>query len=150
MVLETRVVMCGPLHSVSLARLARLLPCAFALLSGCGAADGTKTVREEPPDDLNLDTSVYVCPTFIYTMVLPQAIRPGEMATVAAFATDLNFDDNKLKYVWSATSGDFDKPNDSLSRYICADAGPQVLNVTASDPDGCENHLDFNVVCGAP
>jgi len=142
--------MCGALHPMNLVRFALGATCALALLSGCGAADGTKTAREQAPDDVKIDTGINACPSFIYTMVLPEAIRSGEVATVMAFATDPDWDDNKLKYVWSATSGGFDSPNDSLSQYTCADSGPQVLSVTTSDPEGCENNLDFHVVCDAP
>lgn len=146
------VVLCSALHWTSFVRLVTSASgaLALALLPGCGSSDSTRVVQETPPNDVPFDTGVKVCPSFIYTMVLPQAIRPGEVATVMAFATDPRWNDNELKYLWSATSGGFDRPDASLSQYTCADSGPQVLSVTTSDPEGCENNLDFDVICGAP
>jgi hypothetical protein len=142
--------MLGPLRPVVLRLVGGVLPCSVALLLGCGAADSSRAVQDEPPDAAQLDATVNTCPSFAYSMVLPQAIRAGETAFVVALATDPDSDDALLTYRWSASSGDFGHANDPLSEYTCADAGPQVLTVTTSDPDGCENNLDFDVVCAAP
>jgi hypothetical protein len=142
--------MLGPLRSVVFSLLGWAMPCSFALLAGCGSADSSRAVQGEPPEDATLAATINTCPAFAYSMVLPQTIAPGETAFVVALGTDPDSDDALLKYRWSASSGAFGHPTDPLSEYTCADAGPQVLTVTTSDPDGCENNLDFDVVCAAP
>ena len=142
--------MLGPLRSLNCRQVGWAMACVVALLFGCGAADSTKAVQDDPPEDTRLATTVNTCPWFAYSMVLPQAIRAGETAFVVALGTDLESDDALLTYEWSASSGDFGHPRDPLTEYTCADAGPQVISVTTSDPDGCENNLDFDVVCDAP
>jgi len=127
-----------------------MLPCALALFTACGSSDGTRAVREAEPDAQPVETRANVCPSFEFTMILPRTIRIGETASAVAFATDPDSEDAKLGYRWSATSGKFDKPNASFSQYTCADSGAQVINVTTSDPDGCENYLDFAITCDAP
>lgn len=138
----------GPARSnlSSLARLSTLLP----LLLACGAADSTKAARDDVAEPIDVTTEVNQCPTFAYSMVLPQALRAGEAATVVAFATDPDSDDALLRYNWSATSGAFDEPDSAFALYRCAATGPQVLSVTTSDPNGCEKHLDFGVSCAVP
>lgn len=126
------------------------IPCALALLLGCGSADSTRAARPAPVEDAQLGASINSCPTFAYSMVLPQTIHAGETAIVVALGTDPDSDDSLLTYRWTATAGDFGHPNDPLSEYTCADVGPQVLSVTTSDPEGCENNLDFDVVCAEP
>lgn len=122
---------------------------ACALLS-CGAADSTRAVRADAAPEAAVDSTINACPNIAFSMVLPQRIRSGEIAVVTAFATDPDSEDGTLQYVWSATSGDFAAPADSLTEYRCAEAGPQVLRVTTSDPDGCENNVDLDVTCDAP
>jgi hypothetical protein len=138
----------GPARSnlSSLARLSTLLP----LFLACGAADSSKAERDDVAEPVDVNTEVNQCPTFAYSMVLPQALRPGEAATVVAFATDPDSDDTLLRYNWSATSGAFDEPDAAFALYRCAATGPQVLSVTTSDPNGCEKHLDFGISCASP
>ncbi len=142
--------MLGPLRSVNFRPVGWAMPCVLGLAIGCGAADATRAVQGDPPADTQLATTVNTCPSFAYSMILPQAIRASETAIAVALGTDPDSDDSLLTYQWSATSGDFGHPKDPLTEYTCADAGPQVLSVTTSDPDGCENNLDFDVVCDAP
>ena len=123
---------------------------ASLLLVACGAADATRAERDELAAPVDVSGSVNQCPSFAYSMVLPQALRPGEMAMVAAFATDPDSDDTKLRYLWSATSGDFDEPAAAVALYTCADTGPQVLSVTTADPNGCEKRIDFGISCAEP
>lgn len=143
--------MAGPARSnlSSFARVSTLLSLALLLLA-CGAADSTKAERDDVAEPVDVTTSVNQCPTFAYSMVLPQALRPGEAATVVAFATDPDSDDTLLRYNWSATSGAFDEPDAAFALYRCAATGPQVLSVTTSDPNGCEKHLEFGVSCASP
>lgn len=119
-------------------------------LLGCGAAENVLTAREDAPEDVPIDSSVNACPSFAFSMVLPKALRLGELATVMAYATDADSDDTKLSYAWLATSGSFAEPARGLTSYSCTDAGPQVLTVTTWDPDGCENSLDLDVTCAEP
>lgn len=120
------------------------------LVAACGAADSTSAERDEIAAPVDVSGNVNQCPSFAYSMVLPQALRPGEMAMVVAFATDPDSDDDTLRYLWSATSGDFDEPAAPIALYTCADMGPQVLSVTTADPNGCEKRLDFGISCASP
>jgi hypothetical protein len=143
--------MSGASRFVNLGRLWPLVPCALGYWSlSCGSADSVRAVQDDPPPDVGVDTKINSCPSFAFSLVLPKQIRAGEVATVAAFAIDPDSDDTQLDYAWSATSGDFSAPTDSLTEYRCAESGPQVLRVTTSDPDGCENNLDLDVTCDAP
>jgi len=116
----------------------------------CGTADTVTAVQDEPPPKAGIETKINSCPSFAFSMVLPKKIRAGEVATALAFAVDPDSDDVTLRYAWSATSGDFAAPADSLTEYTCAESGPQVLRVTTSDPDGCESNVDLDVTCDAP
>lgn len=142
--------MWAPSRSVGLRRVGWAVPCTLTLLLGCGSADSTRAARADPADDTQLGASFNTCPTFAYSMVLPQTIHADETAIVVGLGTDPDSDDALLTYRWSATSGVFGHPSDPLSEYTCAAVGPQVLSVTTSDPDGCENKLDFDVVCATP
>jgi hypothetical protein len=127
----------------------KIEPALFALLGlGCGAADSTRLTREESTD-VAVDTGINTCPSFQFSMILPQALRPGEMASAVALATDPDSRSATIQYKWTATSGEFDAPNESMSRYSCNEVGSQTLSVTASDRDGCETSLDFSVECDA-
>jgi hypothetical protein len=123
------------------------LALAQSLLSGCGSADSTRAARREPMQPVDVSTEVNLCPSFAYAMILPQALRLDEEASVVAFATDPDSGDAELTYAWSATSGDFDEPWNAWAQYRCSASGLQVLSVTTSDPDGCEKRLDFDVTC---
>jgi len=124
-------------------------PALFALLAlACGAADSTEAAREESPD-VAVDAGINTCPSFLFSMILPQAIREGEMASAVAFATDPDSSIAQIRYKWTATSGEFDDPNESFSQYACTASGAQTLSVTASDRDGCETSLNFSVECDA-
>jgi hypothetical protein len=128
--------------------LAFCTPTTALLALGCGSADASHFVQEqEPSQEVAIDTGINTCPSFQFSMILPQALHKGETASVLALATDPELGAAAVHYKWTATSGVFDKPEDSFSQYACADAGPQVLSVTASDPDGCEKSLDFDVAC---
>lgn len=146
--------MSGASRSAKIAPLARWVPVAIGLLAhaflSCGAAEGVKVVQDESPPEAGIETKINSCPSFAFSMVLPKHIRAGEVATALAFAVDPDSDDVTLRYAWSATSGDFAAPGDSLTEYTCAETGPQVLRVTTSDPDGCESNVDFDVTCDAP
>lgn len=120
------------------------------LTLACGSADSVRAERPEDPPDVGVESQINSCPSFAFSLVLPKQIATGESATVAAFAIDPDSDDTKLGYVWSATSGDFAAPTASLTEYTCSASGPQVLRVTTSDPDGCENNLDLDVTCATP
>jgi len=135
-----------------LERLGRLSLCWWcALLPGCGAADGTRTLQEEPVTvEARGDSAVNTCPSFAFYLVLPKEIRAGEIATATALATDADSDDAKLSYVWSASAGELTQPDSSLTKYTCTDFGPQALQVTARDPQGCEANLTLAVTCLAP
>jgi hypothetical protein len=117
--------------------------------AACGSADSTRAVREEP-QEARVHSAINSCPTFQFSLILPETIHEGEVASVVALASDHGSGGSSIRYQWSATSGRFDTPNDSSSQYTCTDAGPQVLSVTASDQDGCEKRQDFSVVCDAP
>jgi hypothetical protein len=139
------------------AKLGDRLPAAFAALCvlarltlSCGAADSVRAARPDDPPDVGVESQINSCPSFAFSLVLPKQIAAGEIATVAAFAIDPDSDDTQLGYVWSATSGDFAAPTASLTEYTCTESGPQVLRVTTSDPDGCENNLDLDVTCETP
>jgi hypothetical protein len=128
-----------------------LVPCVLAyLFLSCGTAEQVRFVRDEPPPQPGIETKINACPSFTFSMVLPKQIRPGELATVLAFAVDPDSDDTQLRYAWSATSGDFVAPADSLTEYACVGSGAQVLRVTTSDPDGCDINVDFDVTCDVP
>ena len=138
-------------------RLGGRLPAAFLALFGssslvlsCGAADSVRADRPEDPPDVGVESQINSCPSFAFSLVLPKQIATGEIATVAAFAIDPDSDDTQLGYAWSATSGDFAAPTASLTEDTCIESGPQVLRVTTSDPDGCENNLDLDVTCATP
>jgi hypothetical protein len=135
------------------ARTVELPALAFALtatlVAGCGSADSTRAERALQPDPVDVSTEVNLCPRFAYAMILPQALRLDEEASVVALATDPDSDDALLLYAWSATSGDFDDPSNAWAQYRCAAPGNQVLSVTTSDPDGCENRLDFEISCAS-
>jgi hypothetical protein len=127
----------------------KIEPALFALLGlGCGAADSNRLAREESTD-VAIDTGINTCPSFQFSMILPRAIRPGEMASAVALATDPDSSNGAIRYKWTATSGEFDDPNESISQYACTEAGSQTLSVTASDRDGCETSLNFSVECDA-
>jgi hypothetical protein len=140
-----------------LAELGNRLPAAFAamcvlarLTLSCGVADSVRAPRADDPPDVGVQSQINSCPSFAFSLVLPKQIAAGETATVAAFAIDPDSDDTQLGYVWSATSGDFAAPTASLTEYTCTESGPQVLRVTTSDPDGCEDNLDLDVTCETP
>jgi hypothetical protein len=145
--------MSGASRFVNFDRLSRCLPLAAAVLGysffSCGAADSVKAVQADPPPAAGIETKINSCPSFAFSMVLPKRIRAGEVAIATAFAVDPDSDDDLLHYAWSATSGDFAAPDDSLTDYTCVELGPQVLRVTTSDPDGCESNIDLDVTCDA-
>jgi hypothetical protein len=116
---------------------------------GCGAADNVKVERSDT-DEVSIESTVNTCPVFAFYLVLPKEILPNEVAVVSAQATDIDSDDAKLEYSWSATSGEFTDAQQSPTSYTCGDSGPQVLHVTTLDPDGCEAALDLDVTCLAP
>lgn len=118
----------------------------LAAVSGCGAADAVYVM---PVEALEVDVApaVNTCPTFAFYFVLPRNIRPGEAAALLVQGTDLDSDDAELSYAWSAASGAFSAPSLPATEYRCADSGPQLLNVTTSDAEGCEALLTLEVDC---
>jgi hypothetical protein len=123
------------------------LPAALCLISlACSASDTTRAVREDP-SEAQVRPNPNLCPTFSFYMVLPQRIRDDEPAVAIVYATDVDSDDAKLTYAWSATAGDFTHPDETLTEYSCAGLGPQQLKVTTRDPDGCESVLALDVDC---
>jgi hypothetical protein len=138
---------CSSVANDALKALTTLVLC-LAVTPSCGAADSTLQAREEPADDVGVAPSINTCPTFAFYFVLPQQIRPEEVAALLVQGTDLDSDDQDLTYQWSATSGVFSTPTRQSTEYRCASAaGPQILSVAASDPDGCAGHLDLDVDC---
>lgn len=119
------------------------------LLAACGSADSARAQRTLPPEPIDVSTEVNLCPSFAYAMILPQALRLDEEASVVALATDPDSDDAELLYAWSATSGDFDDPTNAWAQYRCSGPGRQVLSVTTSDPEGCAKRLDFEITCAS-
>jgi hypothetical protein len=146
--------MSGASRSANFDRLSRWTPVVASVLGygffSCGAADSVKALPPEPPPQAGIQTKINACPSFAFSMILPKRIRTGEVATALAFAVDPDSDDVTLRYAWSATSGDFAAPGDSLTEYTCRESGPQVLRVTTSDPDGCESNVDLDVTCDTP
>lgn len=138
--------MCSSAKSDVLKGLASLL-LLLATSTGCGAGDSTRQAREPPAGDLSVAPSINTCPTFAFYFVLPQQIHPDEFAAALVQGTDLDSDDTKLTYAWSATSGVFSAPEQQATEYRCASTGPQILSVTASDPEGCEGLLALDVDC---
>ncbi len=137
-------------HAVRTVELRALaLGLTATLLTACGSADSTRAERALPSDPVGVSTEVNLCPTFAYAMILPQALQLDEEASVVAFATDPDSDDAQLLYAWTATAGDFNDPSSAWAQYRCAAPGDQVLSVTASDPDGCEKRLDFEINCAS-
>lgn len=121
---------------------------ATSVLFGCGAGDAVRAERPEVQhEEATVGTTVNLCPTFEFTLFLPRQIHAGERASAAAYATDADSLDSTLAYLWTATSGEFARPTGPLTDYECADAGPQVVSVTTSDLEGCENRVDFDVTC---
>lgn len=139
------------LRSLSLGWPNRL---ACGLLCGaivaCGAADAAISPQPAEDEEVEVASSVNACPSFAFNLVLPKVIRPEEDAVVAVVATDVDSDDTKLSYFWSATSGAFAEPRVGFTNYRCSDSGPQVLSVFTSDPEGCESYLDLDVTCLEP
>jgi hypothetical protein len=121
----------------------------LALGAGCGAADSAQAARDAPLDEVGVAPSVNACPSFAFYFVLPQQIHPEEVAAILVQGTDLDSDDEALTYQWSATSGVFSAPARPVTEYRCASTGPQILSVTAADPEGCEDVLTLDVDCTA-
>lgn len=116
---------------------------------GCGSAESVDAV-EGVRKGATVKTGVNTCPTFTFYMVLPKRVRGDEVATVIAVASDAQSSRRPLTYVWTATSGTFSRTDSSLTEYRCGDRGPQVLEVTASDQNGCDSVLNLDVECDAP
>lgn len=121
---------------------------AFAASWGCGTADSTRAIREEPQEvQTEIVPTVNACPTFAFAFVLPKFIRYDETAVALVQGTDLDSDDLDLSYSWSATSGEFSDPSEPATDYRCAATGPQQLFVVASDGEGCAATLSMDVDC---
>jgi hypothetical protein len=118
-------------------------------LLGCGTADSVDAV-EGVRNGATVATGVNTCPSFAFYMVLPKQLRPGEIATVIAVATDARSSATNITYAWTATSGTFSRTDTSVTEYSCASSGAHVLRVTASDQNGCNSALALDVVCDAP
>jgi len=147
-----RAVMCGVLGRLRHALLGWAGVLFYVTLAACGSADSTSAAREErqKPQEARIASAINSCPTFQFSLILPEVIHEGEIANVVAFASDPGSGESSIRYEWSATSGEFDTPHDPSSQYTCSDSGPQVLSVTASDREGCEMRQDFSILCAAP
>ncbi len=126
-----------------------LVVATLALVLGCGAADETRTAREEPIDDslLNVAGNVNICPHFLGSLVLPQSISAGQTAVIIARAVDPDGDDAALTFDWNASAGTLSETVRSATKYSCTDTGGQVLTVVTKDARDCHVALDIDVAC---
>jgi len=129
--------------------LSLTLSLACCALLGCGASDQTQIT---PADDdglvqLKVDPGFNECPTFIQSLVIPQAIPPRFSAAVAVLATDPDGPNAALEYTWSASSGAFTDTKQPTTRYGCEARGRQILKLDAVDARGCQSRLAITVDC---
>lgn len=127
----------------------RVVAASFVLLLGCGSADQTRAARSDDEDNKLVDISpgLNLCPRFEGSIILPQTIPVAGTAFIAVRATDPDADDLDLKYAWSATSGEFSEPSESVTEYTCGEPGEQSLTVTALDAADCDVELHLDVTC---
>ena len=121
----------------------------FALLLGCGAADQTKAARSDDEENKLVDVTpgLNLCPRFEGSIILPQSIPVDGTAFIAVRAVDPDADDLDLAYSWSASAGEFSKPDESVTDYRCGEPGDQVLTVNARDTSDCDTELHLDVTC---
>jgi len=115
-------------------------------LLGCGANDHVPSA-DDGLVQFQVDPDANECPTFIQSLVIPQAIRPRFSAEAAVVVTDPDGPDSALEYTWSASSGSFTEPKQPTTRYGCEERGLQVLKLLAVDRPGCAARLTLIVNC---
>jgi cysteine-rich repeat protein len=108
---------------------------AIAALNACGSAPA-------PAGSLNLVTEVDQCPLVTQVSVLPLEVVIDGKLDVSA---QLNFDGGTP--YWSATGGDFADDRALKTSFLCGAPGRQMLTLTISDGDRCEDHVNVAVRC---
>jgi hypothetical protein len=120
---------------------------AFTLI-GCGTSGQTGTSDSGGSQTLvQIIPEANKCPVFVQSLVIPQTIQPAATADVVVLASDPDGSEAALTFAWSASSGSFSSSDRAVTRYRCAQAGPQLLYVDAIDELGCRSELTLRVTC---
>jgi hypothetical protein len=120
----------------------------FAFLLGCGAADQTRSARDDDESMLvNVNPRINICPHFEGAFILPQSIPRSTSAFIAVRTVDPDGNELDLAYEWSAGSGAFTAPDRPTTDYTCEAEGDQTLTLVATDVDSCDAWLHLDVTC---
>jgi hypothetical protein len=116
---------------------------------GCGSADETRTVRDDDPETI-VEPFINVCPKFHGALAVPKTLLLGEYAVVAGYATDPDGPDARLRYEWTASSGELSNPDGAATEYRCSEVGDQILSLVARDELDCAAYMDIEMYCIEP
>ncbi len=88
---------------------------------------------------------VNFCPTLGFLFAAPLTVDAGQTIDVEAQGSDI--DDDTVSYVWTSTSGSFDKPMKAKTKYHCDEPGMQTLTVTLDDGNDCSEATSIEIEC---